>query len=299
MFPTNLLQLLTPTFFTLKPLLLPTFSIISGIICYYIIWGLIGGLRRLGFNILVIVLVFNPALVLAATPVDYLVPDGTTNTSVDRAANGTPLLNIAAPNSNGLSHNKFTDYNVMTENLVINNRKGDVGNSQLAGVVYGNPNFNTPNGREASTILNEVTSNRITRLEGYTEIMGGRANLIIANPSGVNIAGAGFINTARLSIVAGRPNMENGNIKNFTIGNSSMSSSDIAGKVFILARNIVGQNSSNNNVVIPLGLDASTTDYADIIARTITVSGEIYANSVNKHLNLTHHVRPILTHLLH
>jgi len=147
---------------------------------------------------------------LAATPVDYLVPDGTTNTSVDRAANGTPLLNIAAPNSNGLSHNKFTDYNVMTENLVINNRKGDVGNSQLAGVVYGNPNFNTPNGREASTILNEVTSNRITRLEGYTEIMGGRANLIIANPSGVNIAGAGFINTARLSIVAGRPNMENG-----------------------------------------------------------------------------------------
>ena len=36
--------------------------------------------------------------------------DDTTNTTIEKARNDVPVVNIANPNSNGLSHNKFTNY---------------------------------------------------------------------------------------------------------------------------------------------------------------------------------------------
>ena len=110
-------------YFSTTPFLNSALFIILGSLCYFLLWGFKNGLQRLVFNILVSILVFNPVLVFANTPVASLVPDGTTNTSVDRAPNGTPLLNIATPNDAGLSHNKFSDYNVLADNLVINNKK--------------------------------------------------------------------------------------------------------------------------------------------------------------------------------
>lgn len=241
-------------------------------------------LRNFIFTILIVVMTFYPPLVLAGSPVAGLLPDGTTNTGVDRAPNGTPLLNIAAPNASGLSHNKFTDYNVSPENLVINNFKGSssqmVGNSNLAGVVYANPNL--ANGSQARAILNEVTSDHASFINGYTEIFGGKADLILANPNGIAIAGAGFINTSRMAMVAGRPNLDgNGNVKDYTLGgaNSNFDPNDysnLAGKILITSRDVVG----NNNNIIPLGLDASSANYADIIARTIKVTGNVFANNL-------------------
>jgi hypothetical protein len=57
----------------------------------------------------------------AALPIT---PDGSTNTVVTTTASGVDQINIATPNSNGLSHNKFTNYNVNASGQILNNFSG-------------------------------------------------------------------------------------------------------------------------------------------------------------------------------
>ncbi len=77
---------------------------------------------------------------------------GTTTTA---AANGVPIVNIAAPNARGLSHNQFSDYNVGSQGLILNNATSSTQSTQLGGIILGNSNLK---GQAACTILNEVTA---------------------------------------------------------------------------------------------------------------------------------------------
>ena len=61
--------------------------------------------------------------------------------------NGTDVINIVNPNSNGLSHNKYNEFNVGENNgVILNNSKVD-GNSVLGGKVTANTNL-TNNAKE-------------------------------------------------------------------------------------------------------------------------------------------------------
>lgn len=204
-----------------------------------------------------------------------ITPDGSTNTQITRTASGVDQVNIAAPNSNGLSHNKFTDYNVNTGGQVINNFSGNnpaevaagsgataVTQTQIGGLVTANSNL--VNSGSAKVILNEVTSNNISQLLGYTEIAGTKADLILANPNGIACAGCGFINTAKLLMVAGSSNFDsNGN----------------------LGFNLKEQ--SNPNLYVPLitisglGLDVTRNTSTDIVASSIKLLSTIYGSNSN------------------
>lgn len=122
--------------------------------------------------------------------------------NLDITANGIPLVNIVTPNGSGLSHNKFSDFNVNPIGLILNNATA-ITSTQLGGMVQGNANLGTT---PARVILNEVTGTSRTLLRGFTEVAGHSADVIVANPNGITVNGGGFINTPRATLTTGTPN---------------------------------------------------------------------------------------------
>ena len=173
-----------------------------------------------------------------------IVPDSAASKDlkVDKASNGVPLVNIEAPDKNGTSHNVYKDYNVDGKGVILNNSK-DLTKSQLGGLIYGNPNLQ--NGKEASTIINEVSGVNRSRIEGYQEIAGKKADYILANPNGIYINGAGFINTGNVTLTTGSGD---------NILNPEKGKIEIDGK----------------------GIDLRNVNKAELVARVAEISGPIY-----------------------
>jgi filamentous hemagglutinin len=126
---------------------------------------------------------------------------GDSRTRVDVTSGGTPIVSIATPRSDGTSYNVFSKLNVGKEGLIFNNSK-EIGRSQIGGQILANSRLK--NSGEASLILNEVTGGTRSDLRGALEVFGGRASLVIANPSGITCDGCGFINVARASLATGK-----------------------------------------------------------------------------------------------
>ena len=60
-----------------------------------------------------------------------ITPDGGTNTQVN-SQNGVELIDIAAPNTSGLSNNSYSEFNVSSSGIILNN-SGGTSASQLTG----------------------------------------------------------------------------------------------------------------------------------------------------------------------
>ncbi|WP_428897866.1 filamentous hemagglutinin family N-terminal domain-containing protein [Parelusimicrobium proximum] len=153
-------------------------------------------------KLVVLIIGFN----LSVAPVaGQVLPDGSTATyTTYSTSNKTPVVNIAVPNGKGVSHNKYSDYNVDRQGLILNNTMQDGLNSVLGGYVEGNPNL-IKAGREAKIILNEVTSNKRTSIAGDTEVLGAPAEVVVANANGINISGGRFINAPKVTLITGTP----------------------------------------------------------------------------------------------
>ncbi|MBY3366853.1 filamentous hemagglutinin N-terminal domain-containing protein [Rhizobium laguerreae] len=177
---------------------------------------------------------------------------------VGTAPNGVPLIDIVTPNSQGLSHNKYDNFNVGTPGLILNNYRGEIGNSNLGGVTPGNANLNTSG--PASVILNEVISGNRSALNGAIEVFGGRADVVIANPNGITCDGCGFINTPHATLTTGVPDIgADGALKGFTVNGGDVT---------------FGSKGAN------LAAGAGSVDLFDVVSRAVKIDGPIYGNDI-------------------
>lgn len=168
------------------------------------------------------------------------------------AANGVPLVNIQTPDSKGLSHNTYQQFDVMQNGVILNNSRHNV-QTQLGGWVQGNPNMAAG---AASTILNEVNSSRPSLLNGFIEVAGSPARVIVANPSGITCNGCGFINAWRATLVTGSPVFTGGDLSAYRV---------TGGVIKFLGT----------------GLDTSAMDYTDIISRAAVANSGVWAKKLN------------------
>ncbi len=181
-----------------------------------------------------------------------ITPSG--NTQMDKAANGVPVVNIATPNQSGISHNKYNDYNVGKEGLILNNATGQLNQTQLGGLIQNNPNLKA--GQEAKGIINEVTGANRSYLQGYTEVAGKAANVIVANPYGITCNGCGFINTPNVTLTTGKPVL------------------DASGKLQSL-------DVTQGAVTIEgAGLNGSQSDAVSIISRATEINAQLHAKDL-------------------
>ncbi|ODQ07997.1 hemagglutinin repeat-containing protein [Shigella sp. FC1655] len=119
--------------------------------------------------------------------------------------NGLPQVNIVAPNDAGISHNQYKQFDVDQRGAILNN-SAVMTSTQTAGMIQGNVNLD-PNKAPARVILNEVNSNNPSQLKGFIEVAGGKAQVIIANPSGIICNGCGTINAGRMTLTTGKPQL--------------------------------------------------------------------------------------------
>ena len=203
-------------------------------------------------------LIFQPILVRAGgLTVD---PNAGANNrpNINAAPNGVPSIDIATPNGSGLSHNKYHEFNVDNPGLILNNLNGEVGTSQLGGVMPGNPNLRQSG--SASVILNEVTSGNRSALNGPAEVFGRKADVIIANPNGVTCNGCGFINTPRATLTTGIPQIGlDGSLTGFDVRGGDVT---------------IGEKGAN------LASGKGSVDIFDIVSRSVHLDGAVAGHDV-------------------
>ena len=176
---------------------------------------------------------------------------GNQQPTVLQTGNGIPQVNIQAPSQAGVSRNQYSQFDVAEKGAVLNNAR-KAAQTQMAGWVQGNPNLARG---EAKVILNEVNSANPSRLKGYVEVAGKKADVVIANPSGIQCDGCGVINAGRATFTTGKAEVENGELKGYRVQGGKVS---------------VGQK----------GMDTSKADYTDIIADKAEIKGGVWGNKV-------------------
>ena len=172
---------------------------------------------------------------------------------IEETANGIPLVNITAPSSGGVSRNEYETFNVPDKGAILNNSY-TLSKTELAGYVQGNNNMAE---RPAKIIVNEITGAGSTSMDGFLEVAGNRADVVIANPNGITVNGGGFINTGKAFLTTGKPVYD---------GEDHLQRFDITGGDIL----IEGK-----------GLNGKETDSLAILSRAVKINAGIWAKDLH------------------
>lgn len=171
---------------------------------------------------------------------------------IGQAANGVTLVNVVGPSAGGVSRNDYTNFNVPQNGVILNNSY-QMSNTKLGGYVPGNTNMMRGS---ASVIVNEVTSHNPTNMNGFIEVAGRKASVVIANPNGITVDGGGFINTDRAVLTTGKPEYDSsGNLNSYRVERGTVA--------------------INRN-----GLNAKEANSLQILTEAASVNAGVWANSI-------------------
>ncbi|UEP24008.1 filamentous hemagglutinin N-terminal domain-containing protein [Burkholderia ambifaria] len=162
-----------------------------------------------------------------------IIPDGGTATSVSTGASGRQTVNIA-PVVGGVSNNTYSSFNVSKAGADLNNI-----------------------GINARTIVNQVTSTNPSLIQGNINVLGPRANVILANPNGVTIDGGSFTNTGHVVLSTGQ-----------------VSFSDLTLAPGVVQRNVVLTTDRGAITIGPGGLSGTLVNL-DLIAKQLSINGPV------------------------
>ncbi|EPQ5228176.1 filamentous hemagglutinin N-terminal domain-containing protein [Providencia stuartii] len=196
-------------------------------------------------------LFLNVSIILGSISIAHGAVINTNGAGVINQSNGPTIVQIKGASDKGVSHNIYSQFDVDQKGVILNNSTTNT-NTILGGQINGNLNLGNGNG-PAKVILNEVNSNKASTLGGMIEVAGDKAQVIVANASGITCNNCGFINTDRVTLTTGKPIVAGGEVLGYNVSN--------------------GQITINNR----LQSDSPT----DIIARSAVIRGNITAKEIN------------------
>ncbi|TFT48367.1 filamentous hemagglutinin N-terminal domain-containing protein, partial [Proteus mirabilis] len=146
------------------------------------------------------------------------------NTTVSKNGDGSETISINKANDMNLSVNYFEQFNVGKEGVNIDNSEA-----------------------KAKVILNEVTSKKTSSLEGKISVLGQDAELIIANPNGIDCYGCQFSGSDKVMLISGKLDSITGkkiylsdgyvNLKNVNNFNEKQTINVFSNRINILGKN--------------------------------------------------------------
>nr|WP_127401527.1 hemagglutinin repeat-containing protein [Neisseria meningitidis] len=175
----------------------------------------------------------------------------TQQATILQTGNGIPQVNIQTPTSAGVSVNQYAQFDVGNRGAILNNSRSNT-QTQLGGWIQGNPWLARG---EARVVVNQINSSHSSQMNGYIEVGGRRAEVVIANPAGIAVNGGGFINASRATLTTGQPQYQAGDLSGFKIR-------------------------QGNVVIAGHGLDARDTDFTRILSYHSKIDAPVWGQDV-------------------
>ena len=201
-------------------------------------------------NIILSLTLLFPNISLAEILADTNAPKSNQPTIL-KTPNNAIQVDIVKPNNKGVSINEYSKFNTTDKGTILNNSRNEA-DTITGSYIHANPRLSEGS---AKLIVNKINSNKKSSLKGNIEIAGDKADLMIANPSGIDIDGVHFINSKSTTLTSAELKFKDGALNNIDVKQ---------GEISISNRGLKDES-----------------NYLNIISKTAKISANVYANNLN------------------